>query len=125
MTADDDRAELLSNTAYGGYLGAGFMLIPEELDLQVRTSTVQGDFKKSPALMAANACVEAGVPTLGQLPLEAELGRATDQGMPIVAAEPEHPSALRFREIARRVAGRLSVQSREARIRMPKIRITD
>src|SRR5699024_1440620 len=68
---------------------------------------------------------EAGVPALGQLPLESTIGRSTDEGTPIVAAEPDHPAAQRFREIARRVAGRLSTQSREAKVRMPKIRITD
>ncbi|RFF28951.1 iron-sulfur cluster carrier protein ApbC [Wenzhouxiangella sp. 15181] len=68
---------------------------------------------------------EIGVPNLGQLPLVSEVGRTTDEGTPIVAAAPEHPAALRFREIARRVAGRLSTHSREAKVRMPKIKITD
>ncbi|QKK02309.1 MAG: iron-sulfur cluster carrier protein ApbC [Pseudomonadota bacterium] len=68
---------------------------------------------------------EAGLPLLGQLPLDAPIGRSTDEGAPIVVADPEHPSARRFREIGRRVAGRLSTQSREAKIRMPKIKITD
>ncbi len=68
---------------------------------------------------------EAGVPALGQLPLESTIGRSTDEGTPIVVAEPDHPAARRFREIARRVAGRLSTQSREAKVRMPKIKITD
>ncbi len=68
---------------------------------------------------------EAGVPALGQLPLESALGRSTEEGTPMVAADPAHPTSLRFREIARRVAGRLSTQSREAKIRMPKIRITE
>ncbi len=68
---------------------------------------------------------EAGLTLLGDLPLSAGLGRATDQGAPIVAAEPEAPASLRFREIARRVAGRLSLQSRNQSIRMPKIKIVD
>jgi len=68
---------------------------------------------------------EAGLANLGQLPLDSEVGRTTDQGTPIVVAEPSHPVARRFREIARRVAGRLSTQSRESKVRMPKIRITD
>jgi len=66
---------------------------------------------------------EVGVPLLGQLPLDTQVGRQTDAGTPIVISDPDHPSALRFRQIARRVAGRLSTQSREARIRMPKIKI--
>jgi len=68
---------------------------------------------------------EAGLPLLGQLPLDAPIGRSTDEGAPIVVADPEHSSARRFRDIGRRVAGRLSTQSREAKVRMPKIRITD
>jgi ATP-binding protein involved in chromosome partitioning len=68
---------------------------------------------------------EAGLALLGQLPLEAAVGRSTDDGTPVVVAEPESAAAQRFREIARRVAGRLSTQSREAKVRMPKIRITD
>jgi ATP-binding protein involved in chromosome partitioning len=72
-----------------------------------------------------NIAREAGLANLGQLPLESEVGRTTDAGTPIVAAQPDHPAALRFREIARRVAGRLSIQSRESKVRMPKIKITD
>jgi len=67
---------------------------------------------------------ETGLPLLGQLPLEAALGRSTDQGRPIVAADPDSASARRFTEIARRTAGRLARQSVNTEIRMPKIRIT-
>ncbi|QOC21415.1 iron-sulfur cluster carrier protein ApbC [Wenzhouxiangella sp. AB-CW3] len=68
---------------------------------------------------------ETGVPMLGQLPLQAGIGRSTDEGRPIVVAEPESPTAQRFRDIARAVAGRLSTQSRETKVRMPKINIVD
>ncbi len=68
---------------------------------------------------------ETGVTLLGQLPLEASLGRSTDQGRPIVAADPDHPVSLRFRELARRTAARLSLHNRNQQIRMPKIRIVD
>ena len=68
---------------------------------------------------------ETGVPLLGQLPLHSDIGRSTDEGRPIVVADPEHPAAMRFREIARAVAGRLSTQSRETKVRMPKINIVD
>lgn len=72
-----------------------------------------------------NIAREAGVPFLGQLPLQADVGRSTDRGHPIVASDVDHPVAQRFREIARAVAGRLSTQSREAKVRMPKIKIVD
>jgi ATP-binding protein involved in chromosome partitioning len=68
---------------------------------------------------------EAGLKLLGEIPLETALGRSTDQGAPIVASDPEHAVARRFREIARRVAGRLSLQARNQSIRMPKIKIVD
>ncbi len=68
---------------------------------------------------------ETGLPLLGQLPLEAALGRSTDQGKPIVISESGSTTALRFREIARRTAGRLSRQAANTEIRMPKIKITE
>jgi len=68
---------------------------------------------------------ETGLPLLGQLPLEASLGRSTDQGAPLVAAEPDGPVAMRFREIARRTTARLARQAASTSIRMPKITISD
>jgi len=68
---------------------------------------------------------ETGVPLLGQLPLIADIGRSTDEGRPIVVSDPESAAAQRFRDIARNVAGRLSTQSRETKVRMPKINIVD
>lgn len=35
------------NESYGGYVGAGYMIVPEKFDFQVRYSTVQGDFNDS------------------------------------------------------------------------------
>ncbi len=74
---------------------------------------------------AERLAAETGLALLAQLPLDAGLGRSTDAGRPIVAADPEHPVALRFRELARRTAARLSLQARNQAIRMPKIRIVD
>jgi ATP-binding protein involved in chromosome partitioning len=68
---------------------------------------------------------ETGLPLLGQLPLETALGRSTDEGAPIIAGDPENAAAKRFREIARRTAGRLARQAVNTEIRMPKIKITD
>jgi len=67
---------------------------------------------------------ETGLPLLGDLPLEAALGRSTDSGTPITIAEPDSASARRFREIARRTAGRLARQAVNTEIPIPKIRIT-
>ena len=68
---------------------------------------------------------ETGLPLLGELPLEASLGRSTDEGAPVVAADPENPASVRFGEVARRTAGRLARQALNTEIRMPKITITD
>ena len=68
---------------------------------------------------------ETGLALLGELPLEASLGRSTDEGTPVVAADPEAPASQRFREVARRMAGRLARQAINTEIRMPKISITD
>jgi len=54
-----------------------------------------------------------GIPFLGALPLVRELREGGDRGTPIVAAQPEHPQAQAFVEIARRVEAeieRLSAQ---------------
>ena len=68
---------------------------------------------------------ETGLALLGEVPLEAAIGEATDAGTPIVAAAPDSAAAQRFRQIARNTAGRLARQSRNTQIRMPKIRITE
>ena len=53
-----------------------------------------------------------GVPLLGSLPLDIRIREQADGGSPTVAADPEAPLALAYRDIARRAAGRLSVQAR-------------
>ncbi len=49
---------------------------------------------------------ELGVPLLGQVPLQAGLVDAADQGVPIVAAAPDSAAAVMLREIADRVVER-------------------
>ena len=68
---------------------------------------------------------ETGLPLLGQVPLDTPLGRATDEGRPSQVADPEGAVAARFREIARKAAGRLARQSANVKIRMPKITISE
>ena len=55
---------------------------------------------------------EAGIPFLGEIPLVRAIREAGDAGTPIVAAEPSHPQSRAFREIAERVAVRLSATRR-------------
>ena len=61
------------------------------------------------------------VPLLGQLPLDMRIRRESDAGTPTVVAEPEGELAARYRDIARKVAGRLSLQARNKSIQFPKI----
>ncbi|MCC6764193.1 MAG: Mrp/NBP35 family ATP-binding protein [Deltaproteobacteria bacterium] len=45
-----------------------------------------------------------GVPLLGRLALVTELRAAMDRGTPLVVAQPDHPVAMTFRELAGRIA---------------------
>jgi ATP-binding protein involved in chromosome partitioning len=43
---------------------------------------------------------QAGVPFLGEIPIDVALRESCDAGKPLVAAKPRHPVSVRFREIA-------------------------
>jgi len=60
---------------------------------------------------------------LGSLPLDIRIREQTDGGKPTVEAEPDSSIAAAYREVARRAAGQLSVQSRNLAMRMPEIKI--
>jgi ATP-binding protein involved in chromosome partitioning len=49
---------------------------------------------------ARRTAEQAGVPFLGEIPIDIRLREASDAGAPIVAAQPDHPVSKRFREIA-------------------------
>ncbi len=61
------------------------------------------------------------VPLLGRLPLALEIREAADGGHPTVVRDPDSPAARSYREIARRLAGRLSLRARDFSARFPKI----
>lgn len=52
---------------------------------------------------------ELGVPMLGCVPIEIHLREGGDVGVPVVVGEPDSASAKALREIAERIAGRVSV----------------
>ncbi len=52
----------------------------------------------------ARMAKEEGVPLLAQIPIFAEIREASDRGMPLTLAHPEHPASAAFIELARRVA---------------------
>lgn len=49
---------------------------------------------------ARRTAEDAGVPFLGEVPIDVALREASDAGAPLVANQPEHPLARRFRDIA-------------------------
>ena len=55
---------------------------------------------------------DCGVTLLGRLPLAREIRADADDGRPTVAKDPEGPIARSFRDTARRVAARLSLNPR-------------
>jgi ATP-binding protein involved in chromosome partitioning len=62
-----------------------------------------------------------GVPLLGSLPLDIGIREQADSGVPTVAAAPDSPLALIYRDIARHAAARLSLQARNKSIAFPNI----
>ena len=61
------------------------------------------------------------VPLLGSLPLDLRIREQADGGNPTVVAEPDSQIAQAYREIARKAAGRLSMQARNKAIAFPSI----
>jgi ATP-binding protein involved in chromosome partitioning len=47
---------------------------------------------------------DLGVPLLGQVPLESDVARAGDDGLPVVAARPDSAAAKELQQIAANVA---------------------
>ena len=56
---------------------------------------------------------ELGVPFLGQIPLYAPIRAGSDEGVPIVMAEPDSPAARAFCQVAERTAAQVSIASFE------------
>lgn len=58
---------------------------------------------------------------LGSLPLDIKIREQADGGNPTVIAEPQSANALAYREIARRVAAKLSLQAKNYAAKFPTI----
>ncbi|WP_213948102.1 iron-sulfur cluster carrier protein ApbC [Luteibacter sp. dw_328] len=69
----------------------------------------------------ARMAAEAGIPYLGDLPLDIRIRQQSDEGKPTVAAIPDSDLTARYRAIARSTAARLSLQARNKAISFPKI----
>jgi len=70
---------------------------------------------------AGKMCKDYGVDLLGQLPLDIRIREQADSGRPTVVAEPDSRSAQVYKEIARKVAAKLSVLARDYSSAFPKI----
>ncbi len=68
---------------------------------------------------------ETGVDFLGALPLDIRIREQTDQGKPTVIAEPDSRLAQIYREIARRMTAKLSLQAKEYSTKFPSIKIVN
>ena len=64
---------------------------------------------------------EYGVTLLGDLPLDRSIREDADGGQPTVIKDPDGPVARRYREIARRVAAKLSLKAKDYSQAFPKI----
>jgi ATP-binding protein involved in chromosome partitioning len=60
---------------------------------------------------------------LGALPLDGRIRADTDEGKPTVIKDPDGPVARQFREVAKRLAAKLSLQARDYTQAFPKIMI--
>lgn len=64
---------------------------------------------------------EYGVNLLGTIPLDKQIREQTDSGIPPVVADPEGAHAKAYREIARRIAAKLSLQPKDYSSKFPSI----
>jgi ATP-binding protein involved in chromosome partitioning len=71
----------------------------------------------------ARMATQYAVPLLGSLPLDIRIREEADGGLPTVAAQPDGPLALAYRDIARRAAARLAATARDYSRLFPKITI--
>lgn len=69
----------------------------------------------------ARMSTQYGVPYLGSLPLDIRIREQADSGNPTVATMPDSDLAMRYREIARNAAGRLSREPRNKSLGLGKI----
>ena len=70
---------------------------------------------------AERMCREYGTELLGSLPLDIRIREQADSGKPTVVAEPDSRSAQIYKEIARKVAARISELSKDHSAAFPKI----
>lgn len=65
---------------------------------------------------AGRAAEAMGIPLLGKIPLDLAIRMGGDKGTPVTVEYPDSPQAQAFREMARNIAGRVSVQAHEVKL---------
>jgi ATP-binding protein involved in chromosome partitioning len=70
---------------------------------------------------AEQMCRDYGVDLLGQIPLDIKIREQADSGRPTVVSDPDSRSAQVYREIARKVAAKISALARDYSAAFPKI----
>ena len=68
---------------------------------------------------------EYKLPFLGSIPLTMAIRKNADEGNPTVVAEPDSAAAVRYHEIALKVAGRLSARKKDYKSLFPNIEISN
>jgi ATP-binding protein involved in chromosome partitioning len=70
---------------------------------------------------AAKMAKDFGLQVLGEIPLEMSIRELADSGTPTVVNDPEGATALKYRNIALKIAGKLSVKKRDFSAKFPNI----
>jgi len=71
----------------------------------------------------ARMAEQYSVPLLGQLPLDLRIREDLDNGQPTVASAPDCEITARYRDVARRLAARLSLAPRSLAVGLPQINV--
>jgi len=69
----------------------------------------------------AKAAEAMGIPLLGEIPLDLAIRMGGDAGKPVTVGYPDSPQATAFREMARKIAGRTSVQAHQVKLPVFKL----
>lgn len=70
---------------------------------------------------AAKMAAEYGLEVLGEIPLEMAIREQADSGTPTVVAAPDSATAIKYRDVALRVAGKLSAKKKDFSSKFPNI----
>lgn len=73
----------------------------------------------------AKMAARQGTELLGALPLDIRIREQSDEGVPIVAADSNGKPAQLYRDIARKLAARLALRSRDYSARFPTIKVVN